>query len=276
MKDNKNENNINESEKNKNEFEIESFTEDDLFDGNLSKKQIEKTKKTLSKTINLLKELNSQLDIDVTLEDVLKLKRELGEDFEKIEFGVKYAPVLRKIVLDAIDKDIKKNNIEVIDQLFVTSQIAIPGRVDTVALHDAAYFYKMYLTKDNLISYSLNDKYKIISKRIFKFDEIRSIGKAPQYKGWAKGLAVFADTFDGKMSYIEPNDRTTIYLNHQYIQYEEHTFRFLDKLSEVGKIKIVCKDRLDQSDYIGIVGFILFIGWFLFLTINNILLNYPR
>lgn len=77
-----------------------------------------------------------------------------------------------------------------------------------------AYFYKMYLTKDNLIVYSLDDKYKIIRKRILKFDEIYSIGRAPKYKGWAKGLAVFANTYDGEMSYIESVDRTTIYLNH--------------------------------------------------------------
>ena len=257
---------------NVNEFEIESFTEDDLYSENLSQKQIEKTKKNISKIINLLKDFNKELDIDVKLEDVLKIKKELGDESEKIEFGVKNAPLLRKIVLDAIDKSIKKDKIEIIDEIFITSQIAIPGRVDTVALHDSTYFYKMYLTKNNLIVYSLNDKYKIITKKVLKFDEIHSIGKAPKYKGWAKGLAVFANTFDGEMSYIEPKDRTTIYLNHQYIKYEEDVFRFLEKLSEVSGVNIVCKDRLDITDYIGIGFFILFIVIFFYLAIKNAIL----
>lgn len=239
------------------DFEIESFTEADLYEEQLTTKEIMKLKKDMFKTINLIKNLNKELNIDIDLEDSLKIRKELGKENEVIEYGVKNAKLLKKIVLDAIDKEVKDKGVKIIDEVFVPTQIAISGRVDTVMLHGCPYFYKMYLTNNRLIVYSLSDKYKVLKKRVIKFDELNSIGKAVKSnKWWSKGLSVYANTYSGNQSYIEPQDRSTMYLNHTDTKYKEDTLRFLDKLSEVGGVKINKDLRMDITDYIGMAGYI--------------------
>lgn len=248
------------------DFEIENFTEEDLYDITLSNKEIMKLKKDMTKTIKLIKNLNKELNIDIDLEDALKIRKELGEENEVIEYGVKNSKLLKKIVLDAIDKEVKSKGIEIIDEVFVPTQIAIPGRVDTIMLHGCPYFYKMYLTNNRLIVYSLSDKYQVIKKRVFKFGELNSIGKAVKSKKWwGKGLSVYANTYDGNQSFIEPQDRSTMYLNHTDVKYKEDTLRFLDKLSEIGGVKVNKDLRMDITDYIGMIGYTLL--FFLFMGI---------
>lgn len=246
------------------DFEIENFTEEDLYEEELTAEEIVKLKKRMIKTVRLLKNLNKELNIDMDLEDALKIRKELGEESEVIEHGVINALLLRKIVLDAIDIEVKKQNLEIIDELFVPTQIAIPGRVDTVMLHGCTYFYKMYLTNNSLIVYSLSDKYQVIKKKTFQFNELHSVGKAIKSKRlWSKGLAVFANTYNGNQSFIEPHDRTTMYLNHTKKEYKEQVLRFLDKLSEVGKISIVTEERLDKTDYLTIASYIMLFIFFI-------------
>ncbi len=251
------------------DFEIEDFTEEDLYGEGLSEKEIMKTKKNMVKILKLIKDLNKELNIEIDLEDILKIRKELGEESEVIEYGVRNARLLKKIVLDAIDKEVKNQDIEIIDELFIPTQIAIPGRVDTVALHGCTYFYKMYLTNHNLIIYSLSDKYELIKKRSLNFDELQSIGKAPRNKGFAKGLGVFANTYDGNQSFIEPKDRTTMYINHTEEKYKEEVIRFLDKLSEVSEVRIITEFRWDVTDYFALVFNIVCFGSLIYIVIKD-------
>lgn len=249
------------------DFEIENFTEEDLYGDDLTTEDIIKSKKKTLKTIELIKHLNKELNIDISLEEALRIRKELGEKSEVIEYGVVNALLLRKIVLDAIDREVKKQGLEIIDELFVPTQIAVPGRVDTVMMNGCAYFYKMYLTNNSLIVYSLSDKYQVIKKRILKFDELHSIGKAIKSNAFlGKGLAIFANTTNGDQSFIEPDDRTTMYLNHTKKEYREDVLRFLDKLSEVSDVKIKTDGRKDTSDYIAIGFNIVLLIAFLFIV----------
>lgn len=253
------------------DFEIENFTEEDLHGEDLTTEEIIKLKKKMLKTIKLLKNSNKELNIDISLEDVLKIRKELGENSEVIEYGVVNALLLRKIVLDAIEREVKKQGLEIIDELFVPTQIAVPGRVDTVMMNGCPYFYKMYLTDHSLIVYSLSDKYQVIKKRILQFEELYSIGKEIKSNGvWGKGLAVFANTFNGDQSFIEPEDRTTMYLNHTKKEYKEDVLRFLDKLSEVGKVNVVTNPRLDKTDYITIASYVMLFALYIFIVIKAV------
>ncbi|MDU1538027.1 MAG: hypothetical protein E6902_00275 [Paeniclostridium sordellii] len=229
-------------------FEIEEYTEDDLFEDGLDKNQKEKIKKRMSMLLEELKEANSKFNINISLSEVLKIKKYLGESGDISEHGIKNSNVLKYIILKVIDKDMESLKNEIVDELFVPSFISMPGVNTSYINHGASYFFKLYLTKDKLIYYGITENFKIVNKKIIEVKEVKSIGKAIENRRWSKGLAWGVNTTSGYMSFIETNDKNIIYLNHLKNKYRKSVIRFLSSLERITGIKAVKKSPLTYED----------------------------
>ncbi len=229
-------------------FEIEEYTEADLFEDGLDKNQKEKIKKRMSMLLEELKEANSKFNINVSLSEVLKIKKYLGESGDISEHGIKNSNVLKYIILKVIDKDMESLKNEIVDELFVPSFISMPGVNTSYINHGASYFFKLYLTKDKLIYYGITENFKIVNKKIIDVKEVKSIGKAIENRRWSKGLAWGVNTTSGYMSFIETNDKNIIYLNHLKNKYRKSVIRFLSSLERITGIKAVKKSPLTYED----------------------------
>ncbi|MBW4873153.1 MAG: hypothetical protein KZY55_03755, partial [Paeniclostridium sp.] len=128
-------------------FKIEEYSELDLCQDSMNKEQKEKIKNKTIKIIEEIKYLNSQFKIDVTVEEIVSLKNKLGEKSNTSEHGIKNSNLLKYIILKTIEKDMENLKNEIIDELFVPSFISLPGVNTSYINYNAAYFFKMYLTK---------------------------------------------------------------------------------------------------------------------------------
>lgn len=248
-------------------FKIEEFNEDDLFEAGLDSKQKEKIKKRMAMLLKELKESNRKFDIDITLEDILKIKTEMGKYGDEYEHGIKNSNVLKYITLNVIDKDIKQLKSEVIDELFVPSFISLPGVNTSYINNGASYFFKLYLTKDKLIYYGISERFKIVSRKVIDIKSIKSIGKSVKNTKLSKGLAWGVDTKSGYMSFIEFNNREIIYLNHLKSKYRKDVDRFLSNLEEVTGIKAVNKAPVTIEDKFTLIWQVLLFLFLVFLVI---------
>lgn len=244
-------------------FKIEEYSELDLCQDSMNKEQKEKIKNKTIKIIEEIKYLNSQFKIDVTLEEILSLKNKLGEKSNTSEHGIENSNLLKYIILKTIEKDMENLKSEIIDELFVPSFISLPGVNTSYINYNAAYFFKMYLTKDKLIYYGISERFKIVSKKTIYINDIKLIGKSIKNKRYSKGLAYGVDTRSGYMSFIETKDKKIIYLNHLKCKYRKNVERFINSLEEVSGLKSVTKSPLTTEDkfVLGfeVIVFILFI-----------------
>jgi hypothetical protein len=229
-------------------FEIEEYTEEDLFESGMNEKQKEKLKRRMTILLEELKKANSKFNIDISLDDILKIKKNLDKNGDISEHGIKNSSVLKYIILKAIDKDMENLKDEIIDELFVPSFISMPGVNTSYINYDASYFFKLYLTKDNLIYYGISDRFKIVKKKMINLKDIKSVGKAVKNRRWSKGLAWGANTTSGYMSFIETNEKNIIYLNHLKSKYRKSVFSFLENLESLTGLKAVTKAPLTIED----------------------------
>ncbi|MEG1009807.1 MAG: hypothetical protein RSF67_08380 [Clostridia bacterium] len=247
------------SKKGSYKFKIEEYTEADLFEEGLSEKQKEKTKARMTMLLKELKDSTSKFDINISLNDMLKIKNQLGEKGDTFEHGIKNSNVLKYIILKVIDKDMEHIKDEVIDELFVPSLISMPGVNTSYINYGASYFFKIYLTKNSLICYGITERFKIANKKTIDLKNIKTIGKSVTNRKWSKGLAYGVNTTSGYTSFIETYDKNIIYLNHLKSKYRKNTIRFISNLEKATGIKAVTKAPLTSEDkfVLGVEIFIL-------------------
>lgn len=262
------------SNKNKKEnlkFKIEEFTEADLFEEGLTEKQKEKTKKRMGKMLDELKEANEKLDIDITLEEMIAIKQNLGELGNEHEHGIQNVNVLKYIVLKAIDKNMKKIDVEIIDELFIPNFISLPGVNTSHVYHGSTFFYKFYLTKDKLIYYGISERYEVLRKRSIDLKDIKVIGKSVKNNNKSKGLAWGIDTMTGYTSFIEFNNKEVIYLNHLKRKYRKSAERFITNLENTTGIKAVDKASLTTEDKFVVASQIILVIVFILFAIPTLI-----
>lgn len=235
-------------DENKYNFEIEEFTEDDLFEEGLDDKKKENIKNRMNTLLKELKEANDEFNIDISLNDMLRIKNAMGKQGDEYEHGIRNANVLKYIILKVIDKDIGYLKDELIDELFVPSFISLPGVNTSYINYGAIYFFKMYLIKDKLIYYGISERFKIVNRKVIDIKNIKTIGKCVKNKKWSNGLSYGIDTCSGYISFIEVDNGDIIYLNHLKNKYKDSTVRFLENLEEITGIKAIDEASLTKSD----------------------------
>lgn len=185
--------------------DFNNMTIDDLPDVNITDEQKEKARKKLFKAIDSLKKVNGDLNIDITKEEVIDLKNALGSRSEDYLNGVKHGRVLREVALNATREDVINKHGEILKEVFANNTY---GTTSLGWMHGGILYFKIYATKDLLITYSFNEFYKVVNKRVSKFKDIECAG-----------------THVDKKYYIEYHD-TTIYLEYTL----EKTKKDLDEL----------------------------------------------
>lgn len=151
--------------------EIKNMTINDLPDIKLSDADKEKAKKKLFSSIEALKDRNKELNIDITLDEVLDIKDSLGNVGDKNANGVKYGHVIREVALQAADNEVYKSN-TVIQEVLANNAYATSN---LGWMEGGAIAFKIYLTKTKLIIYSFTEFYKLIEKKEYNLSEIKGI-----------------------------------------------------------------------------------------------------
>ncbi|MGL5353461.1 MAG: hypothetical protein ACRDA5_09055 [Clostridium sp.] len=229
--------------------DFNKMTIDDLPDVDITDEQKEKARKRLFKAIDSLKKVNGDLNIDITKEEVLDLKNALGSRSEDYLNGVKHGRVLREVALNATRDDVINKYGEIIKEVFANNTY---GTTSVGWMHGGILYFKIYATKDALITYSFNEFYKVVNKRETKFMDIECAG-----------------THVDKKYYIEYLD-TTIYLAYTLEKTKSDLDELMVFLSQNGVIDIGAKRAKIRKRIIIIAVLVYVMIMFILFILNHI------
>lgn len=153
--------------------EINNITIENVPKLIVTDEQKNKVRKNLFKAVDALKERNKDLDINVSEEDVLNIKNALGEKSEDYLNGVKHGRVLRDVTLKAVRDEVISKYGEVEYETFATNAY---GTTNLGWMAGGALYFKIFLTKDKLITYSFSEFYKVVDKVEVSIKKIKGAG----------------------------------------------------------------------------------------------------
>lgn len=195
---------------------IEVFDEAKLPDIEINDEEKERVKKNILEVIEKLKKVNKAIDFKITLDEAIKIKEKLGNNAEKCIFGVKYARLMREIMIRVIEEEENIKSDDIVDEIFLNLRGDYWWRGGAIG-------YKLYLIKDYLLIYSFDVNYKIRTKYKVKLDEIYGAGVA--------GKAKCHLSEDEKIIEFKDN---RIYLECESDEKKEEVSRFVNSLRLVG------------------------------------------
>lgn len=148
---------------------IEDFSEVVLPEVEMYEKDKQKIKIEVIDMINKLKSKNrDEFNINVTEEEAIEMKLELGEDADKRVRGVKSAKFMKEIIEKTIEKELEREKI-VHRVEFILPSIMFYGL-------SSIYNY-MIVTEDSFIWYGFDSNYKIVTKGRRKIAELNRVGR---------------------------------------------------------------------------------------------------
>lgn len=195
---------------------IEEFDENKLPDVEINDEEMNRVKVKVINIIEKLRKQNDKIELNINLEEALKVKEKLGDNAEKAIFGVESAVLMRSIVLKMVREKENLKDEDIIDELFINVHAPNWWR-------GAAVCYKFFLTKDKLIIYSFDSHYKIFSHYRLNINEIKCAGTAGKAK---------CHMHEDEEIIVLSN--ATIYLDPNYGGRSSDLLRFMNSLKEVG------------------------------------------
>lgn len=157
-------------------YELIDFDEKSLPDVNLNENQKTKIKNSLNYTLNKFHLFNPNIKIDISQLKTDEIQTLLDSSKYKNKHGIKNANLLKRFVLEAIEKDINLNSKDILYKKFLQagagSEYSGPP---TFLKYRGTFYYQLYIINDGLIIYSLDDYFRVINKNIIKINEIKSV-----------------------------------------------------------------------------------------------------
>ena len=148
---------------------IEDFSNESLPNININPEDQRRIKESVMKLIKNLKEKNlNDFKINITEEEAINIKNELGEDAEKRVLGVKNSKVMKGIVEKTIEKELEDETI-IKKVEYKLPSIAFSGL--------SAIFNYAFVTDKEFIWYGFDINYKIVTKGRRKLSELKRVGR---------------------------------------------------------------------------------------------------
>ncbi|MGL5353463.1 MAG: hypothetical protein ACRDA5_09065 [Clostridium sp.] len=153
--------------------EINNITIENVPKLIVTDEQKNKVRKNLFKSIESLKERNKELNINISEEGIMDIKNALGEKAEDYLNGVKHGRVLRDVTLKAVRDEVISKYGEVEHETFATNAY---GTTNIGFMAGGALYFKIFITKEKLITYSFSEFYKVVDKVEVKIKNIKGAG----------------------------------------------------------------------------------------------------
>lgn len=155
--------------------EINNITIDDLPNISITDKQKNKAKNELFKIIKDLKERNNKFNINISESEIIDISNGLGDDLDKYLDGIKHGRLLREVALKAVNDEVISKHKEISSEVFVNNGYIYKESM-TGWKYEETMYYKIYITKENLIVYGFTELYKIVDKIEVNIKDIKSAG----------------------------------------------------------------------------------------------------
>lgn len=196
---------------------IEEFDESILPNVSIDQEEINEIIYKVMSIIKGLKKNNKKIKFNISLNEALEIRNQLGDKVDKAIYGRKHALLMREIMIKVLEEEDKVRNEEIKDELLVYVPASYWWRGGTVC-------YKMYLTKNNrLIIYAFDADYKVINKYDIETKDIKWAGEAGK-----KNKHMYEN------EQIIWFDEIRIHLNPDYGEKGDDICKFIDSLRATG------------------------------------------
>lgn len=157
-------------------FDLIDIDETALPDVNLSEDQKNSIRTKMKLNFNRFIEGNSSLSIDTSYENISRIEEELGETKNETLHSIKYANVLKELVLEAIEKDCPFKDDEILHKQFL--YLGAGSEYDNIPAvwTNTPFYCQVYITNKTLLVYTLDNYFRLIIKRELPISDINSVG----------------------------------------------------------------------------------------------------
>lgn len=156
-------------------FDLIDIDESKLPDVTLSDNQKNSIKKKMKLNLKRFIEGNLNLDIDTSDENILKIEENLGDKKNQTLHSIKYANVLKEIVLAAIEKDCPFTNEEILYKGFLHLGGGSEFENLPAVWTNNPFYCQVYLTNKELLIYTLDNYFRLVAKRQLPIQDIEGV-----------------------------------------------------------------------------------------------------
>lgn len=156
-------------------FDLIDINEDILPDVELSDEQKKNLKKIFKNLINPYLSLDkNSVDIDLSNSNLSKITNNLGNSSKEVLNHVRGGKILRDLVIEALDKDcpIKENDILYKTLLYIPIDYSF--KTVGVLYSNSVFSHRIYVTKDELFIYNLDNYFRVINTTKLPLTYIKS------------------------------------------------------------------------------------------------------
>ncbi|MGL5417665.1 MAG: hypothetical protein ACRDAU_18500 [Clostridium sp.] len=199
---------------------IEEFDLEKLPKIDLENEKIDKIKENIIKGIERLKEKNKNIGFVVNLEEVLKIKENLGEEDSKPIFGIENAKLMRKILIGEIKRKYNIKNEDIVYEYKSRS------RGEETWAWESTVYNEFIVTKKGLLIVGLDADIKVRMEKYILFSDIKKISKMEGDNG--------NNIFGTGIGVLDLNDGIRLYIHYKHYNKEKEFEEFKEKLKEFG------------------------------------------
>lgn len=224
---------------------IEELDERELPNVNIDKEKIEMIKSNVMGTIKGLQERNKMVDVNITLEEALSIREKLGDNADQTIFGVKSAKLMRDVMIKVIEEKEGIAKEDIVAELFRDAY-----NIYSRGMANAAMYYKLFLTKKELIIYVFDTEYKVLNNYRTLIENVK-VGKAGALNSHMRSDEYFIELPDTKIILYRSSGGS-----------EESFDGFIESLKEAG-VTEPSKGKMLIFKIAIIVICILIMAWFI-------------
>ncbi|MGG5460411.1 hypothetical protein [Clostridium sp. B9] len=251
-------------------FELIDIDEDNLPNVELSHEQKNKLKSVLKNNIKpYLSKNNNPIDINLKSSNILKTVDNLGDQSEEILNYIKGGKILRDLVVPALDADCPIPKEDILYKALFYIPVDYCFKSELLLHSNTVFAQRIYITKNELFIYNLDNYFRLIDKTILPIKYIKSAFIDKTYK--TNYLPLSKNTLTITLDNSEKNDSSlpsVYFLINENGEFSPELEEFLKVLLKLG----VKEDRINHYSIsnIGfyIIGIISLIGLMYFIIFN--------
>ncbi|MGG5460408.1 hypothetical protein [Clostridium sp. B9] len=160
----------------KNYFELLDINEKELPNVNLSNEQKERIRKFLKSTLRpYVANKKDTIPVDLSLENIIKVTNNLGEETDDVLFYVKGGKVLRDLVVEALDKECPIPEDELVYKTTLYTFDDYSYKVAPLAFSGTTTSHRIYVTKTKILFYNLDNYFRLIDVTTVPLKYIKTV-----------------------------------------------------------------------------------------------------
>lgn len=147
----------------KNYYDLIEINEKELPKVNLSEEQKERIRKFLKSTLRpYVENKRDNVPVDLSLKNIIKVTKNLGNETDDLLFYVKGGKVLRDLVVEALDKESSIPQDELVYKTLLYTFDDYSYKVAPLAFSNTAIAHRIYVTKNKILFYNLDNYFRLI------------------------------------------------------------------------------------------------------------------